>query len=446
MKKLISIVLACFLALNILPQPVWAENPKVMVLEVKDEINDGLLEYLTRNFAEAEKMGVSTIILDMDTPGGQVASATEIKKEIYAVDIPVICLVENQALSAGAYLALACDKIAMLPGTTIGDAEVRIGSQKADEKYISAWREEFAAMAELRGRDEEIARAFVDSDIEIPGIIAKDKLLVLTANRAYELGYCDYRVNSLEELLEVMDLGEAESVYGDYTGGEKLVKFFSSSTVAPLLLAGGVIFLALEFMTPGVGIFLLLGVICLGLYFGGSVLAGMATWIAVLLFIIGVILCLIEMIMPGFGIFGIGGLGAIIASIFLSTPDIYTAVKYTAIMLVALVVMLPIFFKLAKKSKFLDKLMVKKELTTEDGYVSRNPELEKFVGSEGKALTVLRPAGTMMTDSGDRLDVVTKGDFIEQGELIRVVGIEGTWLIVQKIDEIKVKENKEEKE
>lgn len=95
MKKLISIVLACFLALNILPQPVWAENPKVMVLEVKDEINDGLLEYLTRNFAEAEKMGVSTIILDMDTPGGQVASATEIKKEIYAVDIPVICLVEN---------------------------------------------------------------------------------------------------------------------------------------------------------------------------------------------------------------------------------------------------------------------------------------------------------------------------------------------------------------
>ena len=150
--------------------------------------------------------------------------------------------------------------------------------------------------------------------------------------------------------------------------------------------------------------------------------------------------------MPGFGIFGIGGLGAIIASIFLSTPDIYTAVKYTAIMLVALVVMLPIFFKLAKKSKFLDKLMVKKELTTEDGYVSRNPELEKFVGSEGKALTVLRPAGTMMTDSGDRLDVVTKGDFIEQGELIRVVGIEGTWLIVQKIDEIKVKENKEEKE
>lgn len=71
MKKLISIVLACFLALNIFPQPVWAENPKVMVLEVKDEINDGLLEYLTRNFAEAEKMGVSTIILDMDTPAGR---------------------------------------------------------------------------------------------------------------------------------------------------------------------------------------------------------------------------------------------------------------------------------------------------------------------------------------------------------------------------------------
>lgn len=445
MKKLISVILTLILAFS-LSAPVWADAPKVMVLEVTDEINDGMREYLARNFAEAEKMGVSAVILAMDTPGGQVSSASEIKKDIYAADVPIICFVENQALSAGAYLALACDKIAMRPGTTIGDAEVRIGSKKADEKYISAWREEFAAMAELRGRDKDIARAFVDSDVEIPGIIAKDKLLVLTANSAAELGYCDYQVNDLAELLEKLDLAEAEIIYGDYSSGEKLVKFLSSSTVAPLLLTAGVLFLFLEFMTPGVGVFLLLGVLCLGLYFGGSVLAGMATWIAVLLFIVGVILCLIELLMPGFGIFGIGGLGAIIVSIFLSTPDLYSAVKYTAIMLIALVVMLPVFFKLAKKSKFLDKLMVKKELTTEDGYVSRNPELEKFVGAKGKALTVLRPAGTMMTDNGDRLDVVTKGDFIEQGESIKVVGIEGTWLIVQKIDELTAKENKEEKE
>ena len=443
MKKLISIALGIVLAMSVI-FPAYADASKVMILEVKDEINGGMREYLARNFTEAEELGAEAIILVMDTPGGQVSAASDIKKDIYAVKIPVICLVENQALSAGSYLALACDEIAMLPGTTIGDAEVRIGSKKADEKYISAWREEFAAMAELRGRDQDIARAFVDSDIEIPGLIAKDKLLVLTANRAYDLGYCDYRVNDLPELLAEMDLADAELIYGDYTGGEKIVKFLSSSTVAPLLLAGGVLFLFLEFMTPGVGIFLLLGVLFLGLYFGGSVLAGMATWIAVLLFIVGVILCLIELLMPGFGIFGISGLGAIIVSIFLSTPDMYTAIKYTAIMLIALVVMLPVFFKLAKKSRCLDKLMVKKELTTEDGYVSRNPNLAKFVGAEGKALTVLRPAGTMMTADGDRLDVVTKGDFIEQGELIKVVGIEGTWLIVQKIDEIK--ESKEEKE
>ena len=172
-------------------------------------------------------------------------------------------------------------------------------------------------------------------------------------------------------------------------------------------------------------------------------MAGMATWIAVLLFVVGVILCLIELLMPGFGIFGIGGLIAIVASIFLSTPDLYTAVKYTAIMLIALVILLPIFFKFAKKRKFFDKLMVKNELTTEEGYVSRNPKLNEYLNDKGKALSVLRPAGTMLTDGGERLDVVTKGDFIEQGERIQVVGIEGTWLIVQKIDEIESKEEDE---
>ena len=59
-------------------------------------------------------------------------------------------------ISASARSTLACDKIAMMPGSTIGDAEMRIGNERADEKYLSAWREEFAAMAEANGRDGEI--------------------------------------------------------------------------------------------------------------------------------------------------------------------------------------------------------------------------------------------------------------------------------------------------
>ncbi len=443
MKKFLSVLLLCLLTLNFVPPAQASASPEteVLVLEVNDEINDGMRDYLIRHFEQAKEKGnVAAIILQMDTPGGQVSSAGDIKRAMYDCEIPIITLVEHQGLSAGSYLALASDKIAMMPGSTIGDAEVRIGSEKADEKYISAWREEFAAMAELNGRDPQIARAFVDSDIEIPGIIDKDKLLVLTANRAYELGFCDYLVDSQEELLADLGLEGAEVVYGQYSTGERIARVLTSSTIAPILLSGGVICLFIEFLTPGTGIFLILGMILLGLYFGGSVLAGMATWIAVLLFVVGVILCLIELLMPGFGIFGIGGLLAIVASIFLSTPDIYTAVKYTAIMLIALVVLLPILFKFAKKRKFFDKLMVKNELTTEEGYVSRNPKLNEYVNATGKALSVLRPAGTMLTDDGERLDVVTKGDFIEQGERIQVVGIEGTWLIVQKIDERETKE------
>lgn len=162
-------------------------------------------------------------------------------------------------------------------------------------------------------------------------------------------------------------------------------------------------------------------------------IAGMASWIALLLFLLGLILCAIEIFVPGFGIFGILGLASIVGSIFLTTPDIATAIQYSAIVLAIAVILTPILVKILSKRKFFDKLMVKEQLTTEKGYTARNQSLNERVGAEGTALTVLRPAGTMELPDGTHLDVVTRGDFIEQGAKVKVIGIDGTWLIVQEI-------------
>ena len=164
-------------------------------------------------------------------------------------------------------------------------------------------------------------------------------------------------------------------------------------------------------------------------------MAGMISWVSLALFLLGVVLCLIEVFVPGFGVFGVGGIASIAASIFLMAPDAATAVKYLVVMAIMLVVLVPILFKVMKKRKVLDKLMVKEELKTEDGFVSRRADLGQYVNREGRAFTVLRPAGTMITDDGVRLDVVTKGDFIEKDARIRVVGMDGTWLTVEKIEE-----------
>ena len=107
--------------------------------------------------------------------------------------------------------------------------------------------------------------------------------------------------------------------------------------------------------------------------------------------------------------------------------------QYSVIVLAIAIIMVPIAFKIMKKSKFLDRLTVKETLTTEKGYTARKNELNQYIGAVGKAQTVLRPSGTMTLADGTRLDVVTQGEFIDQGEEIVVKAIDGTWLIVHKV-------------
>ena len=161
-------------------------------------------------------------------------------------------------------------------------------------------------------------------------------------------------------------------------------------------------------------------------------IAGMASWFALLLFLAGVILCLLEILTPGFGIFALGGIGCIIGSIFLTTPDMATAVKYIAIVLLIMVICVPILLKLFSKSKFFERLMVRERLTTEEGYVAGRQEQNAYIGKVGVAATTLRPAGTVELEDGTRIDVVTAGEFIEKGEPVQVVRKDGTWLVVEK--------------
>lgn len=435
MKKLLAgVVFFCFCLLGILPV-AFADVPqpqRVMIITVDDAVEPGLVSYLERNIETAKEQQVDLLILELDTPGGRVDAAQDIKRLLYNSGMETVALVKDQALSAGAYIALSCDKIAMMPGSTLGDAEMLIGGTTADEKYLGPWREEFAAIAEDKGRNPEIAKAFVDRDIEIAGIVEQGKLLTLTPQRAVELGMADTIVNSQAELLSWLHADQAELLYSEMNSAEKVTRIITNPTIAPLLLSLGLLCLIAEFFTPGVGVLAVSGIALLTLYFGGHMIAGMASWIALILFLAGVVLCLIEILTPGFGIFALSGAACIIGSIFLTTPDVATAVKYLAIVLLVMVLCMPILLKLFSKSKFFERLMVRERLTTEDGYVAGRQEQADYLGSFGVAATILRPAGTVELEDGTRIDVVTRGDFIEKGEPVQVVRKEGTWLVVEK--------------
>jgi len=435
-KRLTALALTLFImAALFLVSPVTADvTEKVMIIPIEKTVEKGLSSFVVRAFTEAKQENVNFVILEIDTPGGRIDAAKEIKDVIMASDIPTAALVKSQALSAGSYIALACDRIAMQPGSTLGDAEPRVGNERADEKILSAWKEELGAVAEAHGRDPEIAKAFADRDMEIEGVIAKGKLLTLTPKDAVKLGMADYEVNNREELLKTLGLENAQIISADPTIAEKISRLVTNPFVAPVLLTIGIAGLIIEVLTVGFGLFGIVGLASLILFFGGHLIAGFSGWEAILLFVLGLILMVVEAFVPGFGIFGIGGLLAFITSIILVSPSFEAALISLTIAIIGTIILVLLSMKFLATRNFWKKIVLGNKLVTEEGYVASRQDLLDYINQEGKALTTLRPAGTMELLDGTRLDVVSAGDYIEKESRIKIIKVEGNRIIVKKID------------
>lgn len=166
----------------------------------------------------------------------------------------------------------------MLPGSEIGAALPVVAlplqePQAADQKVISALKGKFRAVAEARGRPVELAEAMVDPNLRVPGLSAKGEPLTLSADKAVELKVADLKAASLYEALQAA--GFSPEVERLAPGPRvQVARFLTSSTVAGLLLALGLLLLLVELFTPGFGVAGALGLAFLALYFAGGGLRG----------------------------------------------------------------------------------------------------------------------------------------------------------------------------
>jgi membrane-bound serine protease (ClpP class) len=76
-------------------------------------------------------------------------------------------------------------------------------------------------------------------------------------------------------------------------------------------------------------------------------------------------------------------------------------------------------------------LFLKQGMPQAEGYISAAMRAD-LMGKDGVALTDLRPAGTA-TIAGERVDVVTEGEYLNQGSAVRVIRSEGYRLVVQAV-------------
>jgi len=403
---------------------------KTYLIPIEGEIDPALAVFVDQALARAEAEGANGVAFLIDTPGGRVDAAIKISDRILETPLPTLAVVKN-AFSAGALIALSAEQVAMLPGSEIGAAlpvQVIPGVkyEAADRKIISALKGKFRAVAEARGRPAKIAEAMVDPEIELEGLTPKGEPLTLSAAKAVELGIADFEAGTLSEALKKAGFSP-ETVRVEPGARVRVARFLTSSTVAAVLLAVGVLGLVIEALTPGFGIPGTVGLLALGLYFLGGYLAGMSGVLEVLLFLGGVLLLLAEIfVIPGFGIAGIGGIAAILASIYFTFGNQTLYVASLAVLIVAAGLLLAV--------RLLPRTRTGRALVLESAIAGEAPpeaKLRPLEGAIGKALTPLRPAG--VAQFGERkVDVVAEGEFIEKGSTVRVVRVEGVRVVVRK--------------
>ncbi len=431
-----SFIIALLFCSEVIPQK------RVYLGEINGEIDLGLAPYLRRVVSDAEKHNIDAIIFKINTFGGRVDAATQIKDAILASRIPTIAFINNRAISAGALIALSCKYIVMVPGSSIGAATVvdQTG-QKVGEKYQSYMRSEMRSTAERNGRRTDIAQGMVDERIVIEGLDDSTTLITLTSEEALKYKIADYVESDLNQALAHYDLKGAEVIRIKSNWAEEVVSFINNPIVSSLLIMIGLLGIFAEIKTPGWGVGGTVGLIALALFFGSSYILELASMLEILLFLAGVILLALEIfVIPGFGFAGIGGIVLIIASLFfaLISNEIYfdfnsisVAIIQLTGALVATLVLVALMLKFLPKSTTFNKLVLAEEETAEKGFVSF-PSDKELLGAEGVALTTLRPAGTAEIN-GARVDVMADWDYIERGSRIKVLRVEGVKVVVKEI-------------
>lgn len=446
-RKLVSFLVLLSLFVFIVPSlsnnstsASQGEGKLVYIIPVEKEVERGLEAFLNRATEEAIEEGANHIIFEIDTPGGRVDSAGQIAKLLQSLDIPTSAYIMNEALSAGSYIALNSDTIYMRSNATMGASGViTADGNAADEKAQSAWIAAMKSAAESKGRDPLYAIAMADDMIDLPEYGApKGKFLTLTPKDALEVGYAEGIMDNRVELLHELNLGDAKIVEPETSFAEEVARFVTSPIVIPILLSVASLGLIVELYTPGFGVAGTMGLIALGLFFYGHVIAGLAGLEAVTLLIIGIMLLILELFVPS-GILGIIGASAIVVSLFIAGYDLsHMAISILIAFIVAIITFIILYRSAGQERGLFKKMILQDRATTEGGYISVRDRTD-LIGRKGVSVTPLRPAGTILLDN-ERVDVITEGNYIEIHKQVKVIRVEGIRIIVREIMEDNLKE------
>lgn len=296
--------------------------PLVLVMKADGAIMPPMLEYIQRGIRTAEGRGAEALIIELDTPGGSIATMKEIVAAIRASNVPVIVYVSPRgawAGSAGAIVTMSAHASAMAPETLIGAASPVGGSGEDLGETMKAKEMEAltSLVRSLTARRGEKVVALAES------MITEAK--AVTSDEALEAGLIDFVVDNTDDLLEalngftvqmpdglrVLNTGTARAEPLEMSLIERLLLLLTDSNVVFLLLSIGVQAILIELSSPGGWVAGFIGVVCLSLaVYGMGVLP--VNWFGLIFLATAFVLFVLDIKAPTHGALTAAGVGSFI--------------------------------------------------------------------------------------------------------------------------------------
>ncbi|MCM1137129.1 MAG: nodulation protein NfeD [Muribaculum sp.] len=452
-RKILSLLLLVISSFSLCAKEVY-------VLRLDDEIGSKTWRYTREALNDAQQRGSDLILVHLNTYGGSVVHADSIRTALLNYPGPVVSFVDNNAASAGALIALACDTVFMRQGASMGAATVVNGAdgEAMPDKYQSYMRAMMRSTAEHHGkyldgsdslkwrRDPVIAEAMVDTRVIVPGLIDSTRVLTFTTDEAIKWHFAEDKAESISEVLDKLDASDYTIKEYAPTWLDHLIGFFTNPAVQAVLImiiVGGIY---MELHSPGVGFPSAAAIIAAVLYFLPLYISGIASSWIILIFVAGIILVVLEMfVVPGFGVTGIAGISCICIALLLGLIEHYTfsitqvdasslwssLVIFVAGVLLAVVAIWYLTSSYGPKwiRRHTDLMLTQQ---VKDGYIGVDMTPSYYVGLDGVAVTDMRPAGKVEID-GKELDAVAIRGFVDAGTRVKVVKYENAQIYVKEV-------------
>jgi len=455
-----------------LPLPTQAEEGavpagrvKVMVIPLQDEVAQPMFYVLRRGLKEAIDAGADAVVLDLDTPGGALDATFDIMEAIGKFPGTTLTFINDEALSAGAFISATTEEIWFAPTGVIGAAApVLATGQDVDTtmnlKITSYLKARMRSLSEGKAYRGEVISAMIDPEfeLEVDGKVIKGKgeLLSLTATEASQT-YGDPpqpllaagMAQDLNDLLtQRYGAGGFEIQNVEVSWSENLATVLNR--ISALLLGLGLLSLYIEFKTPGFGFFGVAGIVLLGLVFLGNQLAGLSGHEPMLVFLLGVLLVFLEIFfLPGVVVVALTGVVLMLGSLLWSMADLWPNEPVTissgvftgplinlALGLAIAVLGAVALIRFLPHSWVWDRMILQAAVAGNSRSAGSPGEEASagagLVGREGVAVSALRPGGQIEID-GARYEARLPYGSAEPGEVLVVRSADGSPLEVEKL-------------